>query len=167
MQPCCRETETLKQWYVPDRKPTQWHITDIKYSVNPSSSVTPACKQNNVFSIYKKKIKEIKKNNIIFESAGLFHYISALTWLSLTGHQGERGRITQRNKYISISRVLTFSKVLFFIYLQIDVQRTQAEQPLQSNHRAGPTAWPARCMTALTSKQTWCNFSGHKTWKAM
>lgn len=64
-------------------------------------------------------------------------------------YQGERGQITQQNKYISISRVLTFSKVLFFIYLQIDVQRSQAEQPLQSHHRAGPTAWPASSMTAL------------------
>lgn len=62
---------------------------------------------------------------------------------------GEGDRITQHNLYISISRVLTFGKVLFFIYLQIDVQRTPAEQPFQSRNRAGPTARPASGMTAV------------------
>ncbi len=66
--------------------------------------------------------------HIIFKLAGLSDSISATTWLSITGHHRERGWITQRNKYVSISHVLTFSKALFFIHLEIDVQRTRAEQ---------------------------------------
>lgn len=55
-----------------------------------------------------------------------------------------KGRITQRNKYISISQ-FHVSKVLFFIYLRID----SPENAGWVDHRAGPTVWPASGVTAL------------------
>lgn len=46
--------------------------------------------------------------------------------------QGERLDYTAEGVlYISILHVLTFNKVLFFIYLQINNQRTQSDRPLQ------------------------------------
>lgn len=46
--------------------------------------------------------------------------------------QGERLDYTAEGVlYVSILHVLTFNKVLFFIYLQINNQRTQSDRPLQ------------------------------------
>lgn len=57
------------------------------------------------------------------------------------------GKIAQRNKSVSISCELAFSKVLFFIYLQIDCP----EDAGRTTSSVISTAWPASGCFSLLS----------------
>lgn len=78
-----------------------------------------------------------------------FHYISVETRLPVNEHLHYRGQVTRQNMYISISRVLTFSKVLFFIYPGINSSEHRGNNLYSHRRRPGSAARPACGPSAL------------------
>lgn len=121
--------------------------------------MTPACKENNAYSIYKKITSYLNQHAFS---------ITLVVWHdSLRLCIGGKGWITQRNKFISISRVLTFSKVLFFIYLQIDCPEKKdgwatSTVITSSCSNSIDCQWQEYCSYRFLQNKKPCNSSGHK-----